>query len=91
MATITLPPEIEERLTEEARKRGTTPELLALESLRILFCTQASSDITAHGNTLYEFLSGYVGAVSGTSEALSEDCGRRFAEGMTEKQQQGRL
>lgn len=32
--TITITPEIEDILTVEARKYGTTPELLALETLR---------------------------------------------------------
>ena len=32
--TLTLTPDIEKELTEEARRRGTTPERLALERLR---------------------------------------------------------
>jgi hypothetical protein len=43
MTTITLPPEIEGPLAEAARKRGTTPERLALESLQKLFGTAAPS------------------------------------------------
>jgi len=34
---ITLPPDIEQVLVEYARKQGTTPELLALDSLRERF------------------------------------------------------
>jgi hypothetical protein len=34
MTTITLPPDLEGVLAEEARRRGTTPELLAAELLR---------------------------------------------------------
>ncbi len=37
MTTITLPPDIDERLTSEARRQGTTPEQLALETLRKSF------------------------------------------------------
>lgn len=37
MTTITLPPDLEQSLAEEADKRGTAPELLALDSLRQLF------------------------------------------------------
>ena len=33
MTTITLPPEIAGPLSDEARRRGTTPEVLALETL----------------------------------------------------------
>lgn len=36
MTTITLPPDLEQSLAEEADKRGTTPELLALDSSRQL-------------------------------------------------------
>ena len=36
--------------------------------------------------TLFDFLSGHIGTVSGTTEALSKDCGTHFAEGMAEKQ-----
>jgi hypothetical protein len=34
MRTITLPPDLEDRLAEEAHRRGTTPELLAVDTLR---------------------------------------------------------
>ena len=37
MTTITLPADIEASLAEEARRRGTTPEAVALDSLRKLF------------------------------------------------------
>ena len=37
MTRITLPPDLEEPLAKEARRLGTTPELLALDSLRTLF------------------------------------------------------
>jgi hypothetical protein len=90
MTTITLPPDLEGRLAEEARKRGTTPELLALDSLRQLFAPAPAAD-TASGGNFHDLLAGYIGAVSGTREALSEDCGRRFAEGLAAKQRTGPL
>ncbi len=37
MTTITLPADIEGPLAEEARRRGTTPERLALDALRLRF------------------------------------------------------
>ncbi len=83
MTTITLPPEIAGPLTEEARRRGTTPELLALDTLRLRFVpspTQPTEDNPE--STLADFLTGYVGLVEGSSEALSERCGERFAEGL---------
>jgi hypothetical protein len=40
---------------------------------------------------LFDFLAGYVGTIEGSSEPLSENTGRRFIEGLLEKQRQGRL
>lgn len=92
MTTITLTPDIERPLMEQARRQGTTPELLALDGLRRLFAPeQDPTPDGPAGETLFDFLQGYVGTVSGTSEALSENCGPRFAEGMAEKQRDGRL
>ena len=43
MTSITLPPEIEGPLREEARRRGTSPELLALDALRVRFAPPVTS------------------------------------------------
>jgi hypothetical protein len=81
MTTITLPPDLEGRLTDAARRRGTTPELLALDGLRQLFASpQPDNGAEGHG-TLFDFLAEYIGTVAGAAEPYSEDCGRRFAEG----------
>ena len=85
MTTITLPPDLEGRLAEEAARRGTTPELLALDGLRRLFAPRPEE--AAPADTLFEFLAGHLGTVAGTAEPLSEDCGRRFAEGLAAQQQ----
>ena len=87
MTTITLPPEIEGPLREEARRRGTSPELLAIDALRLRFATpaMAGADIQPEP-TLADFLEGYVGVVEGTTEALSEHCGERFAAGLAENE-----
>ncbi|MSS73105.1 MAG: hypothetical protein EXS64_16680 [Candidatus Latescibacteria bacterium] len=90
MTTIILPPDLEKPLAEEARRQGTTLELLAVDCLRKQFVS-AATDKPAGSETLFDFLSGYMGAVSGTTEALSENCGQRFAEGLAEKQRRGRL
>ena len=90
MVTITLPPDIEGPLAEAARRQGTTPEILALDSLRKLFARTGAGE-PGEGETLFDFLSGHIGTVSGTTEALSENCGERFAQGLAEKQQQGHL
>ncbi len=87
MTIITLPPDLESRLVDEALRRGTTPELLALDGLRRLFAPRPGEAVPA--DTLFDFLAGHIGAVAGTAELLSEDCGRRFAEGLTDKQRRG--
>ena len=38
-------------------------------------------------DTLFDFLSGYIGTVSGTTEHLSEDCGKHFTDGLVEKRE----
>jgi hypothetical protein len=91
MTTIILPPEVEGPLVEEARKKGTTPELLAVDCLRKLFPSSPEVRKSEEGESLFDFLSGYVGTVSGTTEALSENCGQRFAQGLVEKQQRGHV
>ena len=91
MTSITLPPDLQGSLEEEARRLGTTAELLALEGLRRLFGTKPIADQPLPGQTLFEFLSGQIGRVNGTTEALSENCGQRFAEGLAENRRQRRL
>ena len=88
MTTITLPADLESRLAAEAARRGTTPELLAVDGLLRLFSSRP--DASAPTDTLFDFLAGHIGAVAGTAEPFSEDCGRRFAEGLVEKQQRVR-
>src|SRR5947208_673043 len=89
--TITLPPDIEGPLAQAAREQGTTPERLAVDSLRQMFTSGPETAVPAEGETLYDFLSGYVGTISGTTEALSENCGDRFTDGLVAKQRQGHL
>jgi hypothetical protein len=90
MMTISLPPDIEEALAEEAQRLGTTPELLALHSLRKLFISPPDMDSpSSKERTLYDFLADYIGTVEGSTEAFSEDCGRRFADVLADKQQKG--
>lgn len=89
MTIITLPPEVEGALAEEARKIGTTPELLAVDCLRKVFSPTLDRKTLPAAASLYDFLDGYAGTISGTTEPLSEDCGRRFTEGLLEKQRRG--
>jgi hypothetical protein len=84
MTTITLPADIEGPLAEEARRRGATPERLALEALRLRFTPSVASLSEKPPETsLADFLAGYVGLVEGSTEPLSERCrGERFAQGL---------
>lgn len=59
MTTITLPPEIEGPLREEARRRGTSPELLALDALRVRFAPPVTPSPDQRPEpTLADFLTG---------------------------------
>jgi hypothetical protein len=92
MTTITLPPEIEAPLAEAARKKGTTTELLALESLRQLFPPESRGAAPPEGATnLLEYLGDFVGSLQGTGESFSQDCGERFTDYLVEKKKAGRL
>jgi hypothetical protein len=91
MTTIILPPEIETPLAEAARQQGTTPEQLALETLRKSFAPKENGTPEKSGETLYDFLKDYIGTVAGSGEALSEDCGEKFTDYLVEKKKAGRL
>lgn len=85
MTTITLPPDVERSLLEAARQLGITPESLAVDALR-----QALNPIGEESRpaNLLELLGDYVGGIDGSSEAWSENCGERFADGLAEQHQQ---
>ena len=78
MLTITVPPELAVRLAEEAVRRGTTPELLALEGVRRV----VPPDPVPPPDSLLTFLAGHVGSVAGSDQPLSQDCGKTFADGL---------
>lgn len=86
--TITLPPEIEGPLTEEARRQGTTAESLALESLRKTFVPIEVEQADPE-ESLYDRLAGFIGIVESGDGTLSQNCGERFTEGLLEKRRQG--
>ena len=88
MITITLPLEVEGQLLKEARKQGTTPELLALDCLRERFVPGRKQAPRNEEPSLFDFLSEHIGVIDGTTEALSENCGQRFSEGLLEQQRE---
>jgi hypothetical protein len=77
MLTIEVPDELAAPLADQAARRGTTPEALALDHLRLLLSPPPPG-------SLLEFLGDRVGAVAGTGEAFSQDGGRRFTDGLAE-------
>lgn len=88
---ITLPPEIEGPLAEQARQCGTTPESLAVETLRRAFVPPGAEEPPASERTLHDRLVSYIGAIEGTGENLSENCGDQFTDYLVEKKQRGHL
>jgi len=81
MTIITLPPEIEGPLREEARRRGTSSELLALDALRDRFAPPVTSSPDQRPEpTLADFLTGTWALWRAPPRPLSERCGERFAE-----------
>lgn len=61
---ITLTPEIEEGLVQQARQLGISPQELALESLRRQFATAPQTEASGEvGQTLADFLGDTIGAL----------------------------
>ena len=88
---IRLTPDIETALEQQAKRQGTTPERLALDTLGSVFLQPSSPKPSAEQATLFDFLSGYIGTIEGTGEAISENCGCRFADGLATKRERGCL
>jgi hypothetical protein len=88
-------------LTEYALKQGTTPEVLALHTLRERFVSSfVSSTETETASekqgTLADFLVGHLGVLSSSEHVpggarMSENCSKKFAAGLVKKQQESRL
>jgi hypothetical protein len=100
MVTITLPPELERVATERAKQQGTTPELWALDKLHQSLQSEAviepAPEPTSDGGSMLDFFAGYVGVLhSGEfvpgGAKMSQETGRKFAEGMLKKRQEGKL
>ncbi len=77
--TLTLPNEWLAALNDEAVRRGTTPELLALEGVRRVLPLHSTESLS---ESLLDTLKGHIGVVAGTGEAYSQNCGEKFAEGL---------
>jgi hypothetical protein len=80
MTTIIIPTELEAKMAEAAKREGTTLERLAVESLQKIYASPAESAASSNGGTLADFLDGYVGTISGSSEPWSAKTGQRFTD-----------
>lgn len=92
--TITLPQELEQIVTDQATRQGTTPELWTLDKLRrsLLPDSDAATEpeSACDGSTMLDFFEGYVGTLHSSEVVpggaqMSQDTGRKFAEGMLQK------
>jgi hypothetical protein len=93
---VHLTSELEEALTEKARQQGTTPELLALDVLREHLLISPEIDSDENEGSLADFLTGYIGVIHSSEQVpggarMSENGGKKFAEGLQRKRQMGRL
>lgn len=85
MAPITIPPEIEVPLADEARLRGTTPELLAIDCLRRQFVAQEANGISTGASNLAEYLRDFIGVIQSADRTpggaqMSKNPGVKFTE-----------
>jgi hypothetical protein len=93
---IELTPDIAQALAEAARNLGTTPEQLALDSLRERFVgREALPSPVKEPETLAHFLRGHIGVLHSSEHVpggawMSEASGKKFAAGLLAQRQQPR-
>jgi hypothetical protein len=93
---IELTPDIEQALADEARKLGTTPEQLAVDSLRERFVGREAPPAPAkEPETLADFLRGHLGVLHSSEHVpggarMSEASGKKFTAGLLAQRQQQR-
>jgi hypothetical protein len=87
--TLELKPEVESRLREKAEKAGQSlPEYL----IAVADAEVEDEEADEAEGSAYDLFKGLLGQVSSDGTGRwSEDCGKKFAEGMAEKRRQGRL
>lgn len=91
---IPLTPDIERALAEQARRLGTTPERLVIDSLREQFVTTAAHTPTETGGTLADLLQEHIGVLRSSDHVpggarMSESSGQKFAAGLAEQHRRG--
>ena len=93
---ITLTPDLEAVLTERAYQQGSTPEQLALETLRAQFLPPSVEGVRKPQETMADFLGSSIGILNSSEHVpggaqMSEDTGLKFTDLLMEKRRQGRL
>jgi hypothetical protein len=92
--TITLTPDIERVLAEEAQKLGITPGQIVLGSLQERFVPPKADTVpTKRPKTLADFLRGHIGVLHSSEyvlgrSCLSLDCGHKFTDGLDARRPQ---
>lgn len=65
---ITLTPELEQALIEQASRQGTSPEQLALASLRERFVKSSASKVASTmKGSMFDYLIGYIAVLHSSS------------------------
>lgn len=94
---ITLTPDIEQILVEMAKKQEATVESIVLKTLReCLFHKEGKEGKLSERNNLGDMLKGYVGTIDSGEVVqggaqMSANTGKRFADILADKQQQGKI
>ncbi|MCW3051582.1 MAG: hypothetical protein JWN14_752 [Chthonomonadales bacterium] len=96
MATITLTPELEKAMTEQARLQGTTLEMLAIDKLNAYFLPSLPAENTSEGETMADFLKDFIGCIDSREVVpgganISEYSGRKLGEILIKKHRVGNL
>ena len=86
---IPLTPDIERALSEHARRLGTTPERLAIDSLREHFVATVAQSPTENGGTLAGLLHEHIGVLRSSDHVpggarMSESSGEKFSAGLVQ-------
>jgi hypothetical protein len=95
--TIHLGPDLEQALADEARRIGTTPDLLANECLRERFVHNGGQPVEGDtSKNLAEYLANHIGVLHSSENVpggarMSEDTGKKFTSILLEQRERGRL
>jgi predicted transcriptional regulator len=94
--TIDLGPDLEQRLDDFARRKGTTPESLVRSAVEQLLAPAKAEEDTPTPGSLAELLQGYAGVFDSREwvpggARLSENTGEKFTDILVEKRAQGHL